>query len=83
MKTFRIAFSLIPFLLGSALPASAAPSNTPRAAAQKRPNIILFLVDDMGWQDTSVPFYYKLLRTGASSACSHWAPNLPAPPFSP
>lgn len=24
-----------------------------------RPNIILFFVDDMGWQDTSVPFYYK------------------------
>ena len=23
----------------------------------KRPNIILFLVDDMGWQDTSVPFW--------------------------
>lgn len=23
------------------------------------PNIILFLVDDMGWQDTSVPFWYK------------------------
>jgi arylsulfatase A-like enzyme len=22
-----------------------------------RPNIIVFLVDDMGWQDTSVPFY--------------------------
>ena len=29
------------------------------AAAQttKNPNIILFLVDDMGWQETSVPFY--------------------------
>ena len=24
--------------------------------AQKRPNIIVFMVDDMGWQDTSVPF---------------------------
>ena len=24
--------------------------------AQERPNIILFLVDDMGWQDTSLPF---------------------------
>ncbi|MEN7548257.1 sulfatase [Rapidithrix thailandica] len=23
----------------------------------KQPNIIMFLVDDMGWQDTSVPFY--------------------------
>lgn len=23
----------------------------------QKPNIILFLVDDMGWQDTSVPFY--------------------------
>lgn len=24
--------------------------------AQEQPNILLFLVDDMGWQDTSVPF---------------------------
>lgn len=24
---------------------------------QDRPNIVLFLVDDMGWQDTSVPFH--------------------------
>ena len=23
----------------------------------KRPNIIFFLVDDMGWQDTSLPFW--------------------------
>ena len=27
------------------------------AQTVERPNIILFLVDDMGWQDTSVPFY--------------------------
>ncbi len=26
----------------------------------KRPNIILFLVDDMGWQDTSVPFHTEV-----------------------
>lgn len=25
--------------------------------AQERPNILVFLVDDMGWQDTSVPFW--------------------------
>jgi arylsulfatase A-like enzyme len=25
----------------------------------KKPNIIMFLVDDMGWQDTSVPFWIK------------------------
>ncbi|MCE6992131.1 sulfatase [Dyadobacter sp. CY323] len=33
-------------------------SLTPRQQAQK-PNIIVFLVDDMGWQDTSVPFWTK------------------------
>lgn len=27
------------------------------AVAQDRPNIILFIVDDLGWQDTSVPFH--------------------------
>lgn len=26
-------------------------------AAAPQPNIVLFMVDDMGWQDTSVPFY--------------------------
>jgi arylsulfatase A-like enzyme len=32
------------------------------AFAQERPNIILFLVDDMGWMDTSVPFTDQVLE---------------------
>ena len=28
--------------------------------AQKRPNIVFFLVDDMGWQDTSVPLWESI-----------------------
>lgn len=28
--------------------------------AQKKPNIIFFLVDDMGWQETSVPFHDEI-----------------------
>lgn len=28
-----------------------------QSAENKRPNIILFMVDDMGWQDTSLPFW--------------------------
>lgn len=27
----------------------------------KRPNIVVFLVDDMGWMDTSVPFYDSIM----------------------
>lgn len=56
MNISRIAAFLIPFLLGSTCSASAASAKAVRAAESKRPNIILFLVDDMGWQDTSLPF---------------------------
>ncbi|UBM59045.1 sulfatase [Marinilongibacter aquaticus] len=31
-------------------------------AQSSRPNIIMFMVDDMGWQDTSVPFWEKLTQ---------------------
>ena len=30
---------------------------TPAHASATRPNILFFFVDDMGWQDTSVPFH--------------------------
>lgn len=42
-----------------AAPGSARTPQQPAAAADTlpHPNILLFLVDDMGWQDTSVPFY--------------------------
>ena len=46
--------------LASLVPANAHPgkNTTPAQANEaKRPNIILFLVDDMGWQDTSLPFW--------------------------
>ncbi len=42
-------------LLRSTLPLFTAASAM--AQATERPNIIFFLVDDMGWQDTSLPFW--------------------------
>lgn len=43
--------SLRTLMLGSVLPAAA------MAQMAQQPNIIFFLVDDMGWNETSVPFY--------------------------
>lgn len=34
----------------------------PAFSQQSRKNIIIFLVDDMGWQDTSVPFWHKATK---------------------
>lgn len=47
------------FLLTLALPLAGLTGYGQSAQLEKRPNIILFLVDDMGWQDTSVPFWEK------------------------
>ncbi len=45
MKTLKLTAILISMIFSFAV------------KAQQKPNIILFLVDDMGWQDTSVPFW--------------------------
>ena len=45
---------MLPWLLASSEPASA--QRTARDAPRERPpNIVLFVVDDLGWQDTEVP----------------------------
>lgn len=51
----RIHFAL-PLAAMLPLPGMAA-GKQPSANTDPRPNIIFFLVDDMGWQDTSVPFW--------------------------
>ena len=44
------------------IPLSLAALSVNAIAQEGRPNIILFMVDDMGWQDTSVPFWTEQTR---------------------
>jgi len=46
--------------------------NSAELAIGRQPNILLFLVDDMGWQDTSVPFWKE--RTSLNEKFS--TPNM-------
>lgn len=57
------ALKVYPYYLGGLLLSGLTPLNAAPAKASKardksldRPNIIVFMVDDMGWQDTSYPF---------------------------
>lgn len=54
--------SLHSLLMGATLPLAAMPAPAPAQGRHlhknsKSPNIILFMVDDMGWEDSSVPFW--------------------------
>lgn len=49
LKNMNRSFFAALVLCGAAAAAS-------EAQGAKKPNVVLFLVDDMGWQDTSVPF---------------------------
>ena len=50
MKKISVTVIFMTFLLGFL-------ASSCREVPTSNPNIILFLVDDMGWQDTSVPFW--------------------------
>ena len=54
MAKFKLFFKRTYILAGSAL---AAVNAQAQESLDNRPNIIFFLVDDMGWQDTSLPFW--------------------------
>ena len=50
--------TLLWLAIGSlAMAAYGAPAQAAEGTNDSRPNIVMFLVDDMGWQDTSVPFH--------------------------
>lgn len=49
-----------------------AQSNVQTERTDKRPNIILFMVDDMGWQDTSLPFGHKKRITTSCTRLRTW-----------
>jgi len=53
----RISGRILGFLLMALFFTDTGAVHTAGAASTTRPNIILFLVDDMGWQETSVPFH--------------------------
>ncbi len=59
MTTRRTFLSAISATVAALSAQAAAPSLLQGSPSKGKPNIVFFLVDDMGWQDTSVPFYYR------------------------
>ena len=53
MKNIKLGFALLA-LLFIGCKEKVVPGNKEQSTS---PNIVLFFVDDMGWQDTSVPFW--------------------------
>jgi len=66
----RMSLTLLPLLFFTALSACRSsdghsPTEETPLPVPRHPNIVLFLVDDMGWQDTSVPFHTTLTPLNA------------------
>lgn len=56
-----LGFAVLPWLLSACAGPSGGPDKAPEAeSAAPPPHIVVFLVDDMGWQDTSVPFHREV-----------------------
>ena len=80
MVSRRAFLGLLGAGVGAMAAGPAAAQSAQRAQGKgKRPNIVLFMVDDMGWQDTSVPFYYedgKAVRTRLNKRYATRTPNM-------
>lgn len=58
MAIMKFTVRLLSALCGAvSVLAGACAQDSPRSVSGKKPNIIVFLVDNMGWQDTSLPFW--------------------------
>lgn len=60
MKIFTALLTLL--LPGISTARAAETAAATETSAQARPNIVFFLVDDMGWQDTSVQFHTQITQ---------------------
>ncbi len=57
MFLIRSEKGIIPAFIAAVVGTALSPEGLAQHPGPSKPNIVMFLVDDMGWQDTSVPFW--------------------------